>query len=134
MLRSIYHSILLLQAVSDKLGKCPHKESYIIVVSEGDDAGHVKEISEKFKIMHPEYDIRFLVLGHLLRGGNPTAGDRILASRLGIEAVNALLNGNHNVMIGWKDNKLAYTPLDKAVKHLVELNKELFEMLQLLSY
>jgi 6-phosphofructokinase 1 len=123
-----------LQLVSDKVKCCGHKESYIIVVSEGDDAGHVQDISARFKEMHPECDIRFLVLGHLLRGGNPSAGDRILASRLGIAAVNALVEGNHNVMIGWKDNKLSYTPLDKAVKHCVEMDKELYEMLQLLSY
>ncbi|MDB5226839.1 MAG: 6-phosphofructokinase [Bacteroidota bacterium] len=123
-----------LQAVSDKLKQSAHKESYIIVVSEGDDAGHVKEISEKFKEMHPEYDIRFLVLGHLLRGGNPTAGDRILASRLGIAAVNALIEGNHNVMLGWRHNKLAQTPLEKAVKHHIEVNRDLLEILQLLSY
>ena len=123
-----------LRLVSEKLKKSSHKESYIIVVSEGDDAGNVKEISESFKKMHPEYDIRFLVLGHLLRGGNPSASDRILASRLGIEAVNALVEGNHNVMIGWKSNKFAYTPLQNAVKHHVELNKELLETLHLLSY
>jgi 6-phosphofructokinase 1 len=123
-----------LQEVSDKLSRCLHKESYIIVVSEGDDAGHVQEISQRFKKMHPEFDIRFLVLGHLLRGGNPTANDRILASRLGIAAVNALLDGNYNVMVGWTANKLCYTPLEKAVKHNIEINKELLEILKLLSY
>lgn len=123
-----------LQAVSDKLKASQQKESYIIVVSEGDDAGNVKDISAKFKSMHPEYDIKFLVLGHLLRGGNPTASDRILASRLGIAAVNALLEKNYNKMIGWKDNKLEFTPLQKAVKHHIEINKELLEIMQLLSY
>ena len=123
-----------LQAVSDKLKTCAHKESYIIVVSEGDDAGNVRDIATTFKIMHPEYDIKFLVLGHLLRGGNPTAGDRILASRLGIAAVNALIEGEHNVMAGWKGNKLEYTPLKNAVKHHIEINKELLEIMHLLSY
>lgn len=123
-----------LQSVSEKVTNSRHKESYIIVVSEGDDAGHVQQISETFKKMHPECDVRFLVLGHLLRGGNPTARDRILASRLGIAAVNALMEGKFNVMIGWKNTKLSYTPMDKAVKHLLELDKELLEMMQLLSY
>lgn len=123
-----------LQAVSDKLKSCTHKESYIIVVSEGDDAGSVKDIAATFKVMHPEYDIKYLVLGHLLRGGNPSANDRILASRLGIEAVDALLAGNHNVMIGWKNNQFSYIPLQQAVKHHIELDPKLSEILQLLSY
>jgi len=123
-----------LQAVSDKLKMSAHKESYIIVVAEGDDAGNVHDIAEKFKIMHPEYDIKYLVLGHLLRGGNPTANDRILASRLGIAAVNAIINGQHNCMIGWINNEIAYTPFPQAVKHHIEINQQLNEILQLLSY
>ena len=123
-----------LQAVSDKLKKSAHKESYIIVVAEGDDAGNVHDIAERFKVMHPEYDVKYLVLGHLLRGGNPTAGDRILASRLGIAAVNALLDGQHNYMIGWKNNALSYTPLPNAVKHHIEIDPILHEILHLLSY
>jgi 6-phosphofructokinase 1 len=123
-----------LQALSDKLTKYAHKESYIIVVSEGDDAGNVREIADKFKLLHPEKDIKYLVLGHLLRGGNPTANDRILASRLGIASVNALIDGNHNVMIGWQKNSLAITPLEKAVKHHIEIDRELSEMLNILSF
>lgn len=123
-----------LQAVSNKLKSCTHKESYIIVVSEGDDAGSVKDIAATFKVMHPEYDIKYLVLGHLLRGGNPSANDRILASRLGIEAVDALIAGNHNVMIGWKNGQFSYIPLHQAVKHHIELDPKLSEILQLLSY
>ncbi|HQO31668.1 MAG TPA: 6-phosphofructokinase [Chitinophagales bacterium] len=123
-----------LQVVSEKLKKSAHKESYIIVVSEGDDAGNVRDISDRFRQMHPEYDVKFLVLGHLLRGGSPTANDRILASRIGIAAVNALLNGQHNIMIGWQHNRLSVIPLQNAVKHHIEVNKELLEMLQILSY
>ena len=123
-----------LQMVSDKLKNSKHKESYIIVVSEGDEAGNVHDIAAKFKVMHPEYDVKYLVLGHLLRGGNPTAFDRILSSRLGIAAVNALIEGRNNYMIGWKNNKLEFTPLPKAVKHHIEINQELKEILELLSY
>ena len=90
--------------------------------------------AEKFKVLHPEYDIKYLVLGHLLRGGNPTANDRILASRLGIAAVNALIDGQHNCMIGWVKNQIAYTPFPKAVKHHIQINQQLNEILQLLSY
>lgn len=123
-----------LQAVSDKLKTNAHKESYIIVVSEGDDAGDVQGIAERFKKMHPEKDIKYLVLGHLLRGGNPTSNDRLLASRLGIAAVNAILSGNHNVMIGWVKNELVYTPLNQAIKHHINVDKDLAEMLSILSY
>ncbi len=123
-----------LEQVYENLKNCPQKDSYIIVVSEGDEAGNVKDISAAFKQAHPEYDIRFLVLGHLLRGGNPTAGDRILASRLGIEAVNALISDNHNVMIGWQKGNFSYTPLEKAVKHHIDINKELLDILKTLSY
>lgn len=123
-----------LQEVSDKIKRSAHKESYIIVVAEGDDAGNVHDIAAKFKTMHPEYDIKYLVLGHLLRGGSPTASDRILASRLGIAAVNALLSGNHNCMIGWQNKQISYTLLENAVKHKLEIDKELVEILHLLSY
>lgn len=123
-----------LQEVSDKIKRSAHKESYIIVVSEGDDAGNVHDIAAKFKTMHPEYDIKYLVLGHLLRGGSPTANDRILASRLGIAAVNALVNKNYNCMVGWRNNQIAYTSLTNAIKHKLEIDKELLEILQLLSY
>ncbi|MFN8259550.1 MAG: 6-phosphofructokinase [Chitinophagales bacterium] len=122
-----------LDEISVKLKNSLQKESYIIVVAEGDDAGGVMEISAKFKQMHPEYDIKTLVLGHLLRGGNPSANDRILASRLGVAAVDALVEGNHNVMAGIHNNRVIFTPLHLAGKHFMTINQEWKHLMDLLS-
>lgn len=122
-----------LDEISAKLKNSKQKESYIIVVAEGDDAGGVMEISAKFKQMHPEYDIKTLVLGHLLRGGNPSANDRILASRLGVAAVDAIAAGNFNVMAGIHNNRILFTPLNLSCKHFMEINQEWKHLMDLLS-
>lgn len=123
-----------LSAVSDKLKNSKHKESFIIVVAEGDDAGGVVQIAEQFRQWHPAYDIKTTVLGHLQRGGNPTANDRILASRLGVAAVEALVSGNHQVMAGIHHDKIIFTPLHLAGKHFLSLNREWKALMDLLSY
>ena len=122
-----------LNEISEKLKNSKQKESYIIVVAEGDDAGGVMEIAAQFKEMHPEYDIKTLVLGHLLRGGNPSANDRILASRLGVAAVDALLDENYNVMTGIHHNRVLYTPLNLSSKHFMTINQEWKHLMDLLS-
>lgn len=122
-----------LDEVSEKLKKGKHKESYIIVVAEGDDAGGVMEISAEFKKRHPEYDIKTLVLGHLLRGGNPSANDRILASRLGVAAVDALLSGKFNVMVGVHNHQVITNPIHLAGKHFMSVNQEWKRLMDLLS-
>jgi 6-phosphofructokinase 1 len=119
--------------ISDKLINSRQKESYMIVVAEGDDAGNVFQIAAAFKKLHPEYDIKTLVLGHLLRGGNPTANDRILASRLGLAAVEALIKNKHNVMVGIRNNKIVYTPLHNAKKHFLTINHEWKQLMDTLS-
>ncbi len=123
-----------LEEISQKLKNSRPKESYIIVVAEGDDEGGVIKIADRFQKMHPEYDIKTLVLGHLQRGGSPTANDRILASRLGVAAVDAILSGNFNVMAGMHNNKIIYTPLRLAVKHFLSINEEWKQLMYLLSY
>ena len=123
-----------LKEISEKLKNSRQKESYLIVVAEGDDAGGVMEIAAKFKEMHPEYDIKTLVLGHLLRGGNPTANDRILASRFGVAAVDALIDGNYNTMVGIHNNRIILTPLNLACKHFMSINTEWKHLMDLLSY
>lgn len=120
--------------LSLKLQNSRQKESYIVVVAEGDDAGGVLEIAAKFKQLHPDYDVKTLVLGHLLRGGSPSANDRILASRLGTAAVDALLNKNFNVMVGVEKNSICYTPLSQIRKHFVSINEEWKHLLDVLSY
>ena len=122
-----------LNEVSEKLKAGKHKESYIIVVAEGDDAGGVMEIAAAFRKKHPEYDIKTLVLGHLLRGGNPTANDRILASRLGVAAVDAFINEEFNIMVGIHHNEIITTPLHLAGKHFMSVNHEWKDLMDLLS-
>lgn len=122
-----------LAALSDKLGAKKHKDSMIVVVSEGDDAGDAFKISNYIREKHPEYDIRVTVLGHVQRGGSPTCMDRMLASRLGIESVNALLQGKQNVMIGIINDKLHFTPFDSATKHHTKIKPYLKEMMDILS-
>ncbi len=122
-----------LDKVSSKLEANRHKNSSIVVVAEGDDAGGVFEIANIMKKRHPEYDIRVTVLGHLQRGGSPTVKDRILASRLGIASIKALLNGKKNVMIGIINDEIAYTPFEEATKHHIEIKPELKEIIDILS-
>ena len=122
-----------LKELSDRLAKGTDKESYIIIVSEGDEAGGAIKVAAQFKEMHPEYDIKTLVLGHLLRGGNPTAEDRILASRLGVAAVQCLLDEAYNVVVGVQDNKIIRTPMHLCKKHFLEINGEWKNLIYKLS-
>jgi len=110
-----------------------HKSSCIIIVAEGDDEGGAYDIAKKVKAKFDKYDTRVSVLGHLQRGGNPTAMDRMLATRLGFEAVNAVLKGEQNIMVGIIDKHVVYTPFAKAVKHTTQPNKVLLEMVKILS-
>ncbi len=109
------------------------KSSYIIIVAEGDDAGGAYAIAEKVKVRFDKFDTRISVLGHLQRGGNPTAADRVLSTRLGFEAVNALLKGKKNVMVGIVDKGVVYTPFEKAVKYHASPDKALLKMVEILS-
>ena len=109
------------------------KTSSIVVVAEGDDAGGAFEIAEKVKKKFNDFDIRVTVLGHLQRGGSPTCMERVLASRLGMEAVKALMKGKKNIMVGQVHKKIVYTSFDKSIKHNQELNPILLEMVEILS-
>ena len=89
--------------------------------------------AERVRNEYPEYDVRVSILGHLQRGGSPSAGDRILASRLGVGAINALLEGQRNVMLGIKNDEVVYVPFSSAVKSDKPLKKELITALEVLS-
>lgn len=110
-----------------------NKSSKIIIVAEGDEAGDAFTIAEKVKKQLPDFDTRVTVLGHIQRGGNPTAMDRVNSSRMGFAAVEALMAGKTGVMIGVINKKIAYTPFESAVKHTQRLNPELLRMLEILS-
>jgi 6-phosphofructokinase 1 len=109
------------------------KSSKIIIVSEHDDAGGALVIAEKVKKALPYYDTRVSILGHIQRGGNPSALDRVNSSRMGFAAVEALRSGKKGVMIGIVNNQVVYTPFKKAVKHIQAPDRDLVRMLEILS-
>lgn len=109
------------------------KSSKIIMVAEGDEAGGAFIIAEQVKKRLPDYDTRVTVLGHIQRGGNPSTMDRVSSSRMGFSAVEALLAGKSNVMVGIIDKNIVYTPFEKAVKHRQGLDPDLLRMLEILS-
>ncbi len=110
-----------------------NKSSSIVVVAEGDEAGGAYEIAKKVKEKFDFYDTRVTVLGHVQRGGNPTCMDRVLASRLGVAAVEAFLEGKRNVMVGSIHRGIEYIPFSKATKHNVEPNIGLMRIAEILS-
>jgi len=114
-------------------GRDNKKGSAIIVVAEGDEQGSALQIAERVKVETPKMDIRVTSLGHIQRGGGPTAFDRILASRLGLAAVEGLMNGEKNVMVGVIDNKITYTNLKLAISKSKPLNEELIRLTKILS-
>ena len=99
------------------------KSSSIVLVSESPKCGAMY-YAEHVKKEYPEYDVRVSILGHLQRGGSPSAGDRILASRLGAGAINAILEGQRNVMIGIKNDEVVYVPFSNAIKSDKPVKKE----------
>ncbi len=109
------------------------KSATIVIVAEGDDAGGAFKIAERVKERFHHYDIRVTILGHVQRGGRPTCMERVLASRLGMEAVRALLNGRSGVMVGQVDKEIVFTPFDQAIKHHQQINPLLVEMVNILG-
>ncbi len=109
------------------------KNSSIVLVAESPHTGGAMHLAERMKNEYPQYDVRVSILGHLQRGGSPTANDRILASRMGAAAIDALMDGQRNVMIGIKDDKLDIIPFSKAIKKDKPINKELLDTLRILS-
>jgi 6-phosphofructokinase 1 len=116
-----------------RCGWAREKSSKIVVVAEGDDAGGANDIAIKVKEQFSEIDTRVSILGHMQRGGKPTTIDRLNATRMGYSAVNALLAGKQNVMVGIVNNQMLFTPLENAVKLQPEIDIELLEMVRVLS-
>lgn len=117
-----------------KRSKLTGKSSSIVVVSEGDKTGkNVFELKDYVEEHMPEYDVRVSVLGHMQRGGAPSCFDRVLASRLGVKAVEALLEGKSNYMAGILNDKIVLTPLEQAIKGHFEIDKELIRVSDIMS-
>lgn len=109
------------------------KNSSIVIVSESKKGKGALYYADKVKEEYPDYDVRVTILGHLQRGGMPTASDRILASRLGVAAIEALKDGQRNVMIGVSNDKIVYVPFNKAIKLDKPIDRELINVLSVLS-
>lgn len=109
------------------------KSVHIIVVAEGDDFGGAKEVHEIIKVRFPHLDVRSCVLGHIQRGGSPGYTDRVLASRLGFAAVNALRNGTTQVMAGIINGSVVFTPFQNVVKGESVISQDMLEMIRVLS-
>lgn len=109
------------------------KNSSIVLVAESPVTGGAMGLAERVKKEYPGYDVRVSILGHLQRGGSPTAHDRILASRMGAAAVDAFLDDQRNVMIGVKNDEIVYVPFSKAIKNDKPINRDLLNTLRRLS-
>ena len=114
--------------------KASGKSSSIVVIAEGDKIGkNVFELKDYIEENFPEYDIRVSVLGHMQRGGSPSCFDRVLASRLGVKAVESLLDGKTNFMVGILNDKIELTPLEQAIKGHSEIDQELLRVSDIMS-
>ena len=111
------------------------KNSSIVLVSESKSEGHggAYYYAERVRNEYPEFDVRVTILGHLQRGGIPTASDRILASRLGYASIEALKEGQRNVMVGIDDDKIVYVPITRAIHQDKPIDRELIDVLSVLS-
>ena len=110
------------------------KSSSIVVVAEGDNTGeNVFQLKEYVEKHLSDYEARVAVLGHMQRGGPPTCFDRVLASRLGVNAVESMINGKNCSMVGLKDNAVVLTPFKKAIKGITKINSELLRVSDIMS-
>ncbi len=110
-----------------------HKLVNLVVVAEGDEFGGANEVARLVKLRMPQTDIRVCILGHIQRGGSPTCLDRLIASRMGYHAVECLMNGRFNVMVGIVNNKLNYIPLDYAVKAKQKISPQWLKIVKILA-
>lgn len=105
----------------------------LIVVAEGDEFGGAAQVAKVVKERMPHLDTRVSILGHIQRGGSPSAMDRLIASRMGYHAVQSLLEGRHNVMVGVLNNEMAYTPLEIAIREKQSISPEWLRIVKILA-
>lgn len=117
-----------------KKSRASGKTSSIVVVAEGDKTGdNVFELAKYIEEHMPTYEVRVSVLGHMQRGGSPSCFDRVLASRMGVKAIETLLEGKSNYMIGIRDNKMILTPLEMAIKGETAIDAELIRVSDIMT-
>ena len=114
-------------------GRRKTKNSSIVLVQEHAVEGGAATIAKMIEKAHPEYSTRVTVLGHLQRGGSPTAYDRILASRMGVAAIQALIDGQRNVMVGLQNDEIVLVPLNKAIQQHKDVKEDTWQSLKTLS-
>jgi len=107
--------------------------SGIVMVAEGDEAGGALTIAERVRKEHPELDVRVSILGHIQRGGSPTAKDRVNATKMGVAAIDALLDDQKSIMIGLDNEKIVHVPFNKAVKLNHSIDTNLLDIQKLLN-
>lgn len=105
----------------------------LIVVAEGEEFGGAEKVAARVREHLPKADIRVCILGHIQRGGSPTCEDRLIASHMGYYAVESLLVGRSNVMVGVVNNKIHYTPFDKAIKERQKIGQEWIKIVKILA-
>ncbi|KAA9339228.1 6-phosphofructokinase [Hymenobacter busanensis] len=116
-----------------QIGRKRQKSSFLVVVAEGEEEGNATHIATQVKEAIPELDVRVTVVGHIQRGGAPSAADRLLASQIGIAAVEGLINGMRSVMAGIVDRKLVYTPFHDCITRKKPINQSFMRMMEILS-
>ncbi|NLX81787.1 MAG: 6-phosphofructokinase [Proteiniphilum sp.] len=109
------------------------KSSSMVLVAESPVTGGAYNLAERVKKQYPQYDVRVTILGHLQRGGTPSAQDRILASRMGVASIQALIENQRSVMIGIRENEITYVPFRRAIKKERAISEELLEVLRISS-
>ncbi len=117
--------------LSDGLSK--DKKSSIVLVAEGEKMGGTIAIANKVAEDHPDYDVRVTILGHIQRGGSPSAYDRVLASQLGVAAVQALLDDQKSIMVGIVNREIVHVPFNQTLKNKKSLNPSLMGLTEILS-
>ena len=113
--------------------KSKNKSSNIVIVAEGNPTGNAFEVADKLQKLQSSYEIRVSLIGHIQRGGSPTAADRVLAAELGTFAVESLIQGMCGLMVGVINRKMVLTPIEKAVNERNGLNEELLRISDYLS-
>ncbi len=109
------------------------KNSGVVIVAEGDDAGGAYDIAAEVKKRIPDFDFRVTILGHIQRGGAPSAYDRYLASQLGVAAVSALMDDQRSVMVGLVNRQTVLVPFNQTIKHHKDIDRKMLEMLYILN-
>jgi len=124
-----------IDAICEKLekGRQRKKTSSIVIVAEGCKLGHAQSIADQVSARLKDYDTKVTILGHIQRGGDPTSFDRILASRLGVAAVEGLIAGKRDVMAGIIKNEIVYTPFSEAIKEGHHVDDEVLRVADILS-